>query len=215
MKVQYQLVDIETGKAIPIDEVFEIVDYMKPNFDKGDTISWHVAAVLFGDPFAIKPQGVIVGESPIEEWLSHEIKEASEKDLRENPIYARGSGIKRNGGHFTGDGKTFVGTEATESKGGVNEKPTAPPPKEPPNGQGDTLLGFPIVESDDLLCPVEIKFGDFSEITISIPNTGGEMRSFTVKMPVGARFVRPLWEYDDNGEPINVRLVEVRAEVAV
>jgi hypothetical protein len=27
--------------------------------------------------------------------------------------------------------------EATESKGGVNSKPTTPPPQEPPKGQGD------------------------------------------------------------------------------
>ena len=66
MKVQYQLVDVETKKAIPIGNVFQIVDFMKSDFDKEGAMSWDEAAILFGDPFATPPAGIIYGTSPIE-----------------------------------------------------------------------------------------------------------------------------------------------------
>jgi hypothetical protein len=66
VKVQYQLVDIETKKAIPIGDEFAIIDFMKTDFGKGESMTWDEAAILFGDPFAVPPIGVIIGASPSE-----------------------------------------------------------------------------------------------------------------------------------------------------
>ena len=63
MKVQYQLVDVETKKAIKIGDEFKIV---MADFGKEERMSWTVAAMLFGDPFAEPPAGIIYGTSPIE-----------------------------------------------------------------------------------------------------------------------------------------------------
>lgn len=65
MKVQYQLVDVETKKAIPVGEVFEIIDDAGHGFDNTPPMSWKEAAILFGDPLAIPTKGVIYGVSPI------------------------------------------------------------------------------------------------------------------------------------------------------
>lgn len=66
MKVQYQLVDVETKKAIPIGDEFVVVDYINEFFDKNAHLCWGEAAVLFGDPLSqqINPVGIL-GVSPV------------------------------------------------------------------------------------------------------------------------------------------------------
>lgn len=62
MKVQWQLIDIETKKSIPVDEVFEAIDAMKYLFDGQISMSMRAAFFLFGDPTIPKPHlGVIKG----------------------------------------------------------------------------------------------------------------------------------------------------------
>lgn len=56
-----------------------------------------------------------LAHAEIEEWILREAREASDKDLRENPNYVRGSGVKRNGCCFTEDGKIFIGSEVRQS----------------------------------------------------------------------------------------------------
>ena len=59
MKVQWQLVDIETKKVIKVDDEFELVDFMRRYFD-GSTMNWEEASLLFGDPTSIKnPIGLL------------------------------------------------------------------------------------------------------------------------------------------------------------
>ena len=66
MRVQYQLVDVETRKAIPVGEVFELVDCMKTYFGKGEPMSWLENIILCGDPLSIKNPVGILGTSPVE-----------------------------------------------------------------------------------------------------------------------------------------------------
>jgi len=73
------------------------------------------------------------------------------------------------------------------------------------NNTPQTLFGFPIVESDDIPEIGDIIFGDFSKSTVGIANTNGEMRYFELDVPQ-TRFVKVVWQHDDNGEPINVRM---------
>jgi len=64
MKVQYQLVDVETKKSILVGDEFEVVDYINEFFDKKAHLCWGECAILFGDPLAqINPAGIL-GESP-------------------------------------------------------------------------------------------------------------------------------------------------------
>jgi hypothetical protein len=65
MKVQYQLVDVETKKAIKIGEEFELVG-TECLFDKGEWMPWFIAVKFFGDPMAITNPVSILGISPIE-----------------------------------------------------------------------------------------------------------------------------------------------------
>lgn len=53
MKVQWQLVDIETKKVVKVDAEFELIDFMERYFD-GSVMSWGEAFLLFGDPMSIK-----------------------------------------------------------------------------------------------------------------------------------------------------------------
>jgi len=41
-------------------------------------------------------------------------------------------------------------------------------------------------------------------VKFSIPNSKGEMFNFTFLTK--ERWIKPIWEYDENGEPINVEL---------
>jgi len=78
MKVQYQLVDVETKKSIPIDEVFEIVDFKDFRFGRKDAMSWLEAKILFGDPMSIKNPTGVLGKSPIA--AAREALKISEQD---------------------------------------------------------------------------------------------------------------------------------------
>jgi len=64
MEAQYQLVDVETKKAINVGKEFEIIDLMRFDFDNPEPISWDEAAILFGDPFSVPVLGIL-GTSPI------------------------------------------------------------------------------------------------------------------------------------------------------
>lgn len=60
MKVQWQLMDIETKETVRVGEEFELVDFMKSYFNEKTAISWEESCNLFGDPMAIKnPLGFI------------------------------------------------------------------------------------------------------------------------------------------------------------
>ena len=60
MKVQWQIVDLETKKAISVGEKFELVGFMKRYFNNEDAMSMEEACLLFGDPTAIKnPIGIL------------------------------------------------------------------------------------------------------------------------------------------------------------
>jgi hypothetical protein len=60
MKVQWQLVDIETGKAVSVGEKFELIDFMKSYFYRKINMDWSEACTLFGDPMSIKnPIGIL------------------------------------------------------------------------------------------------------------------------------------------------------------
>ena len=60
MKAQWQIIDLETGKAISVGEEFELVDFMKRYFDNEEAMSMEEAGLLFGDPTAIKnPIGIL------------------------------------------------------------------------------------------------------------------------------------------------------------
>lgn len=60
MKVQWQLVDIETKKTISVGEEFELIDFMKRYFDEGKPISWDEAVIFYGDPLSLKnPIGIL------------------------------------------------------------------------------------------------------------------------------------------------------------
>lgn len=65
MKVQWQLVDVETGKAIKIEEEFELAGHCKHLFDQEGTMPYDEAKMLFGDIDAIKNQIGIMG---YKEW---------------------------------------------------------------------------------------------------------------------------------------------------
>jgi hypothetical protein len=60
MKVQWKLVDVDSGKAVSIGAVFELIDFMKPDFDNQAHIEWDEALLLYGDPTSLKnPIGII------------------------------------------------------------------------------------------------------------------------------------------------------------
>jgi len=59
MKVQWQIVDVETGESISIGSPFEIVDCIKCCFGNVPPMAWADAIVVFGDPTARKNIGVI------------------------------------------------------------------------------------------------------------------------------------------------------------
>ena len=65
MRVQYQLVDVETKMAIRIGDEFNIADFMKSDFGKEGVMSWDEAAILFGDPLTEPPAGTIYYMPPI------------------------------------------------------------------------------------------------------------------------------------------------------
>ena len=49
MIAQWQIIDVETKKAITVGESFELVDFCKKDFDKEATVSYSEARILFGD----------------------------------------------------------------------------------------------------------------------------------------------------------------------
>ena len=51
-----------------------------------------------------------------------------------------------------------------------------------------------------------------AEATVAITNKDGQERTFTLPIPDSIR-VKVVWNYDENGEPINVRLVDAGAPV--
>ena len=60
MKVQWQLVDIDTNNKLNVGEVFELVDFMERYFDNKQTISWFEAEIFFGNPTTNKtPIGIL------------------------------------------------------------------------------------------------------------------------------------------------------------
>ena len=54
MRLQWKLVDVETKAEIPVGPAFEVVD-----LDLGSSLIWHEAMILFGEPQANIPIGVI------------------------------------------------------------------------------------------------------------------------------------------------------------
>ncbi len=66
MKAQWQIIDVETKKVIPVGRKIELVDFCKHDFDEGRPMSWLEATMLFGDPSStVIPRGIIRGLSPI------------------------------------------------------------------------------------------------------------------------------------------------------
>lgn len=61
MKVQWQLVDIETHKAVIVGEDFEVIDSMRETYFTGSTrIDWCESNMMFGNPTAIQnPIGIL------------------------------------------------------------------------------------------------------------------------------------------------------------
>ena len=70
MKAQWQIVDVETGKAIKIDGEFELVDFCKNLFDENEAMSYSEARRFFGDIDSIRNTIGILGRSPIESCVN-------------------------------------------------------------------------------------------------------------------------------------------------
>lgn len=67
MKVQWQLVDIETKKpVVSVGKKFDILD-CSDIYKTGQLITWAEAKLMFGNPMSdIIPKGLIRGLSPID-----------------------------------------------------------------------------------------------------------------------------------------------------
>lgn len=59
MKVQWQLVDMETGKAVKVGDEFELIDYMKKDFDEELSMDWIEACLFYGNPLSPQPKGIL------------------------------------------------------------------------------------------------------------------------------------------------------------
>ena len=60
MKVQYKLVDLETGNSVAIGEEFELVEQMNFLFVSNSHLSWEESCILFGEPMSTKnPIGLL------------------------------------------------------------------------------------------------------------------------------------------------------------
>jgi hypothetical protein len=60
MKAQWQIVDVETGKAIKVEGEIELVDFCKEYFDNEILMSYLEARLIFGDIDSIKnPIGIL------------------------------------------------------------------------------------------------------------------------------------------------------------
>lgn len=67
MKAQWQIIDIDTGLAITVGRIIELVDFCKRDFNGKTKMSWFEATILFGNPLStVIPRGIIKGTSPIE-----------------------------------------------------------------------------------------------------------------------------------------------------
>jgi len=69
MKAQWQIVDVETGKAIKIDGEFELVG-CEQLFNELDNMSYFEARRFFGDIDSIRNPVGILGRSPIESCVN-------------------------------------------------------------------------------------------------------------------------------------------------
>ena len=56
MNVQWQVIDLDTKKAISVGERFELVEFCKEYFDGATEMSFQEAFILFGDPGATSSQ---------------------------------------------------------------------------------------------------------------------------------------------------------------
>jgi len=60
MKVQWQVVDLETNKCVKVDPPFELIGACKAFFDDEVYMPFSEAAAMFGDPGCIKnPVGIL------------------------------------------------------------------------------------------------------------------------------------------------------------
>ncbi|MEN6423224.1 MAG: hypothetical protein ABFD76_14895 [Smithella sp.] len=61
MKVQWQLVDIKTKRAVIVGNDFELIDSMRESYFTGNVrIPWSESNMMFGHPTAIKnPIGIL------------------------------------------------------------------------------------------------------------------------------------------------------------
>jgi len=60
MKAQWQIVDLDTGRAIVIGSEIELVDFCKTYFEEGEAMSYEEARALFGDIDTIpNPIGIL------------------------------------------------------------------------------------------------------------------------------------------------------------
>lgn len=61
MKVQWQLVDIKTKRAVIVGNDFELIDSMRESYFTGNVrIPWSESNMMFGDPTAIQnPTGIM------------------------------------------------------------------------------------------------------------------------------------------------------------
>lgn len=61
MKAQWQLVDIETHKAVIVGEDLDLIDSFREDyFTGGIRISWVESNMMFGDPISIQnPVGIL------------------------------------------------------------------------------------------------------------------------------------------------------------
>lgn len=74
---------------------------------------------------------------------------------------------------------------------------------------GNEIKGIKSADLPSIAMEKEVPVASFSQVTVVTHNTKYEPRSFTVDVPKDAKFIKPLWDYDETGEPVNVRLVEV------
>jgi len=51
---------------------------------------------------------------------------------------------------------------------------------------------------------MSIDLRDYKKVTFIIPNAKGEWKHF--EFTTQERWIKPCWEYDENGDPINVEL---------
>lgn len=59
MRVQWQIIDVDTKQSLLIEDEFEIVDELRKIFD-GNKINYETACIIFGHPSSLKnPTGFL------------------------------------------------------------------------------------------------------------------------------------------------------------